>query len=210
MYVEKYMTKEVITATPSTRLTDAIDIMESNRFHRIPVVDNGRLVGIITDQIILENSPSKATSLSIYEMNYLLDKTKLERIMDKEPLTIRDNALIEEAACQLLEHNAEETVVVDDDHHVLGILTQKDIFKSLVDLSGYKTKGSRLLIPTPEDRPGVIAEIAQVLADANQNISHFVVHEFRDNLYVQVQVDSDNSKLAVDALKAADYDVSVI
>lgn len=83
MDVKSYMTSHVVTVTEKTKVLEALDIMKENDFHRLPVVRDGRMVGLVTQEIIQENSPSTATSLSIHEMNYLLTKTTVGDIMQK-------------------------------------------------------------------------------------------------------------------------------
>src|SRR5690625_4655820 len=98
MNVGHYMTKNVITVTEETRVTDAVDLMEKNDFHRLPVVKDNQYIGIVTDEDIAENSPSSVNSLSIYEMNYLFDKMTVGENMTKQKVTVKAETLLEAAA----------------------------------------------------------------------------------------------------------------
>ena len=131
--VNVWMTKNVLTVTPSTTLPEAHQIMMSNNIRRLPVVEkNGHLVGIVTLGDVRGAQPSEATSLSIWEMNYLLAKLKLKEIMTPNPVTIEPEATIGEAARLMLENKVSGLPVVDDDNKVIGIITESDIFSMVV------------------------------------------------------------------------------
>lgn len=131
--VKDWMSSDVITITPETTLPEAHQIMKVEEIRRLPVVDQvGRLVGIVSIGDIRAAEPSPATSLSIWEMNYLLSTLKIEKIMTPEPHTIRPDATIAEAARTMLEHRISGLPVVDQEHHVIGIITESDIFSMVV------------------------------------------------------------------------------
>jgi CBS domain-containing protein len=131
--VKEWMSSDVITITPETTLPEAHQIMTNEEIRRLPVVDkDGHLVGIVTIGDIRSAEPSPATSLSIWEMNYLLTTLKVEKIMTRHPRTIRADATIGEAARMMLEHRVSGLPVVDENHRVLGIITESDIFSMVV------------------------------------------------------------------------------
>lgn len=131
--VQDWMSTDVITIAPDTPLPEAHNIMTTEEIRRLPVVDKtGSLVGIVTIGDIRSANPSPATSLSIWEMNYLLTNLKIEKIMTRNPQTIRADATIGEAARTMLEHRVSGLPVVDADHHVVGIITESDIFSMVV------------------------------------------------------------------------------
>ena len=84
MSVKDFMTKDLVTVTPKTKIFDAVDLMKKYDIHRLPVIDNDKLVGLITEGTIQEALPSKATSLSVHEVNYLLNKTVVADVMIKD------------------------------------------------------------------------------------------------------------------------------
>lgn len=129
--VRDWMTPNPITVTPSTTVPEANTLMKQGRIRRLPVVDNGKLVGIVTLGDIREASPSDATSLSIYELNYLVAQLTVEKIMTKDPVTIDPNASIKKAAKLLLEHKIGSLPVMDGGM-LVGIITESDIFRVLV------------------------------------------------------------------------------
>jgi CBS domain-containing protein len=131
--VRDWMSTDVITITPETTLPEAHQLMISEEVRRLPVVDgDGRLVGIVTIGDIRSAEPSPATTLSIWEMNYLLSSLPVEKIMTRHPKTIAAEAPIGEAARTMLENRVSGLPVVDADFHVVGIITESDIFSMVV------------------------------------------------------------------------------
>lgn len=131
--VKDWMSTEVITITPETTLPEAHQIMTNEEIRRLPVVDkDGRLVGIVSIGDVRSAEPSPATSLSIWELNYLLSTLRIEKIMSRTPYTISPDATIGEAARTMLEHRVSGLPVVDSEGHVLGIITESDIFSMVV------------------------------------------------------------------------------
>jgi len=208
MNVKHFMTKDVVTITKDTRVTDAVDIMERNDFHRLPVIENDQYVGIVTEEEIAENSPSSATSLSIYEMNYLFDKMTAGEVMSKEQITIGTNTVLEEAATIMNQENVTVLPVLNDAKQVVGILTYKDIFKALIDLSGYHQAGARYLIYIEEDRVGVLADITQKLAASDISLSHIFVNRVDNQIEITIQTDNEEGNTTEKVLKKAGYNIS--
>ena len=129
MYVKDHMTKNPVTVGADTVLSKALDLMRHNNFHRLPVVDGeGKLIGLVTGGLVEESSGAKNTSLSIYELNYLLSRTKVSDIMIRDVKTTTADVLVEEAAQKMLDNNIAVLPVVDGENHVQGIITDKDIF----------------------------------------------------------------------------------
>ncbi|MDX1664692.1 MAG: CBS domain-containing protein [Candidatus Promineifilaceae bacterium] len=130
--VREWMTPEPITATPDTTLPHAHRLLMENRIRRLPVVEKGRLVGIITRGDIRGAQPSDATSLTIWEMNYLLSQLKLKSLMTPRPITVHEDATIAEAARLMLRHKVSGLPVVDAGDTLVGIITESDIFRLVV------------------------------------------------------------------------------
>lgn len=207
MKVKHYMTKDVITVTSDVKITDAVDIMEENHFHRLPVVDNGRFVGLLTESIIAESSPSKVSSLSIYEMNYLFDKVLVKDLMIKEVVTTTPEVLIEEAATVMVDKDITVLPVLNEKNEITGIITYKDIFKALIDLTGYKDKGNRVIIEVKKDSVGVIAEISKALADHDIDITRIFVNRPEDLIEITIQTTGKNGKESRQILESLGYKV---
>ncbi|MBP2640407.1 MAG: putative signal transduction protein with domain containing protein [Firmicutes bacterium] len=170
MFVKTRMTANPVTIKSTATIADASEIMRANKFRRLPIVDDGRLVGIVTDRDLREVSASPATTLSIFELNYLLAKMKVKDIMKRNVITISAEATIEEAALSMYNNRIGGLVVVDDQGKVTGVLTETDIFKSFVDVMGLTEGRTRLTIEVQEDQIGVLHEITGVFKDLGINI----------------------------------------
>jgi acetoin utilization protein AcuB len=131
--VRNWMTQDVITVKPSTTLPEAHQIMMDEEIRRLPVVDDqGILVGIVTLGDVRGAQPSPATSLSIWELNYLLSSLNVEKLMTPKPMTIGPDATIGAAARTMLEHRVSGLPVVEADGKLAGIITESDIFSMVV------------------------------------------------------------------------------
>lgn len=143
MRVRDLMTKNPITVDSETLVMDARKIMEENNIRRLPVVDKGKLVGIVTMHDILMASPSPATSLSVYELNYLLAKMKVKEIMKKNPITVSPDTTFEEALRIGQEKKIGSFPVVENGK-LVGIATESDIVRFVTRILGLKEEGSRI------------------------------------------------------------------
>jgi acetoin utilization protein AcuB len=160
--VEKWMTLKPITLKATDSLARAIDVMKEKKIRRIPIVtDAGKLVGIVSDRDLKDVSPSRATTLDIWELHYVLDKLKLGDIMTKKPWTVSPDMPIEKAALLMLEKKVEGLPVLDAKGALVGILTEGDIFRALVDLTGVAKKKTRISLLIP-DKAGSIREVADI------------------------------------------------
>lgn len=129
LLVKDFMTRKVLTIAPNMTLPDAHIMMMHNKVRRLPVVKNDRVVGIVTRGDVREASPSDATSLSIWEMNYLISKIKVKDIMTPDPVTISPEATFGEAAKLMLDKKISALPVVEGDGKLVGIITESDIFR---------------------------------------------------------------------------------
>ncbi len=136
MLVKDWMSEEVIVVDENASIMKASQIMKENNIRRIPVVRQGRLVGIVTDRDIKEATPSKATALDVHELYYLLAEVRVKDIMTPNPIYVKPEDTVEYAAVLMLEHRISGVPVVDEHMHVVGILTQTDIFKLFVNITG--------------------------------------------------------------------------
>ena len=130
--VKDWMTRNVITISTDTALPEAHRLMTENRIRRLPVMKDGRLVGIVTRGDVREAEPSDATTLSIWELNYLLAKLTVDKIMTRTPLTIEQDATLGDAAKVMLEKKISGLPVVSSDGSVVGMITESDIFRAVV------------------------------------------------------------------------------
>jgi len=143
--VRDWMTPHPITIDPKTVLPDAHRLMQDSHIRRLPVVDHGNLVGIVTLGDIREAEPSQVTTLSIYEIHYLLSKLSVEHIMTRNPITIAPEQTIQEAARLMLENKIGGLPVVESKTgKLVGIITESDIFRILVH--DIQAKEERILV----------------------------------------------------------------
>jgi acetoin utilization protein AcuB len=168
------MTSNPYTIAFDAPVTEVIELMREKNLKRVPVVHGEKVVGMITQGDIQKVSPTKATTLSIFEINYLLSKTKVSDAMTKEVITISPDALLEEAAV-LMRDNKISTLAVVRDGKLVGIITESDIFDAFIDLLGFRDVGSRIAVQA-QDAPGALAEITQIFKDLDLNITHIAVY----------------------------------
>lgn len=128
--VSNWMTLDPVTIGPQVTLPEAQKLMQDRKIRRLPVIDRGKLVGIVTLGDLRGAEPSDANTLSIFEAHYLLAKLTIEKIMTWEPITIRPDATVQQAAQIMLEHKIGGLPVVDNDK-LVGIITESDIFRVL-------------------------------------------------------------------------------
>lgn len=162
MLVKGWMTSDVMTIDEDTSMMKASQIMKENNIRRLPVMHKGKLVGMITDRDIKEASPSKATTLDVHELYYLLSELKVKDIMSKNVFSIGLEETVEKAAVKMLEHRISGLPVVNDKGKVVGVITQGDIFKVLVSLTGIY-RGPIQFAFNLEDRPGSIKEVGDMI-----------------------------------------------
>jgi acetoin utilization protein AcuB len=163
------MTKNPITVDSETLVLDAQRIMKEHNIRRLPIVDKGKLVGIVTQHDLLEASPSPATSLSVHELNYLLAKMKVKEIMKRNPVTITPDTPFEEALRIGQEKKIGSFPVVDKGK-LVGIATESDIVRFLTRALGISEEGSRITI---EGLGGKLSDLEQIISIVNQH--HTVV-----------------------------------
>lgn len=183
MYIRNRMTANPYTVSPDATVAETLELMREKEIRRVPVVKNGKLVGIITERKLLEVSPSPATSLSIFEINYLLSKTKIDSIMSKDVVTVSPDSLLEEAAVKMREFDIGGLPVLEDGK-LVGIITETDVFDSFIEIMGFKDQGSRIAVEVEDDKPGVLEKIAKVIAGFDINISHLAF--FRNEIIIRV------------------------
>ncbi len=161
MFVSDWMTKQVVTIGPDESVSHAIHLMHEHGIKHLPVVRDGAVVGVISDRDIRAYTPSKATALDIYEINYLLAKAKVKEAMGARLTTTTPDMPIEEAALLLLEKGIGCLPVVDGGA-LVGIISDQDFFRALVDITGVRHAGHRVCLSV-EDRPGSIREVTDLV-----------------------------------------------
>ncbi len=153
MLVKEWMATNPIVVDENTSIMKATQIMKEHGIRRIPVVRDGRLIGIISDRDIKEAAPSKATTLDVHELYYLLSEIKVKDIMTPDPITLKENDSVEKAAVIMLENRISGMPVVDDDYHVVGVITETDVFKVMISITGAYKSPIQIAFEI-EDSPG--------------------------------------------------------
>lgn len=206
MSVKDFMTAELVTVPSDTKIFDAIDLMKKYDIHRLPVVDKDQLVGLITEGIIQEALPSKATSLSVHEVNYLLNKTVVADVMIKDVKTVEPDAELEDAI-YLMRHNKINVLPVLEGERLVGIITNNDIFDAFLKLTGYHEGGTRLQLKILEDKKGVLASVAKLLADNEYSILNVVVDHQENATILEIHLQSKEADKIKQLLTDNGYDV---
>lgn len=171
MLVKERMSKPVITVTPDMPILEALNLLQEERIRRAPVVRDGKMIGIISDKDLLNASPSDATSLSVWEINYLMSKVQVQEVMTRDVLTISEDTPLEEAA-RIMADNKVGGLPIMRDGRVVGIITETDLFKILLELMGARESGLRVTVLVP-DKLGELAAITEAIADAGGSFLSF-------------------------------------
>jgi acetoin utilization protein AcuB len=162
MPVQNWMSKDLVTIDEDTSIMKASKVMKQNKIQHLPVLRKGRLVGIVSDRDLKEATPSKATTLDIHEMYYLLDKISVKSLMPKNLFTITPGETVEKAAAVMLKHHISALPVVDSKGALAGIITKGDIFRAFVSVSGIQQAELAMGFEL-EDRPGSIKQVTDVI-----------------------------------------------
>ena len=164
MLVQHWMTRDVVTIEAETPFLEARLILKEKRIRHLPVVDHGKLIGVVTDRDLKEAAPSGATTLDVYELNYLLLKMKVRDLIKRDPITIKPTNSVEKAAFLMHEHKIGCLPVVDEAGMLVGLITETDLLAVMVEILGYKEKGTRIAFEVP-DTPTACQELVHVLRD---------------------------------------------
>lgn len=162
MPVHDWMSKDLVTIDEDTSIMKASKVMKQNNIQHLPVTRKGRLVGIVSDRDLKEATPSKATTLDIHEMYYLLDQITVKSLMPKTLVTIAPGNTVEKAAAMMLKHRISALPVVDAQGALAGIITKGDIFRAFVSVSGIY-QGPVAMGLELSDQPGFIKQVTDVI-----------------------------------------------
>jgi len=162
MLVQEWMSKNVITIDINDSMNTATQLLKENNIKMLPVLEKGNLKGIITDRDLKRASASDANSLEIHELLFLLSTLKVESIMSRPAITVFANQTMEETAEILLENKISGAAVLDNNGELAGIITQTDIFKAFISLSGIRERGVLIALQL-SDKPGSIMEVTNII-----------------------------------------------
>ncbi len=170
MLVREWMITNVITVTKETSMIKASKLLKDHNIRRLPVIDNNRkVIGIVSDRDIKDASPSKATTLDIHELHYLLSEIKVKDIMTDAPVAIYPTDTVEKAALLMEEKGFGSLPVVDEEGTLEGIITDHDIFKIYAEVTGSRYGGIQLAFKM-DDVPGVTIPLLDLLHSSGANL----------------------------------------
>jgi len=191
MFVAERMTKHPVTMTSDSTIGEVDRKMKKYKFHRMIIVDDGKLVGYLSDRDVMRVAPSPATSLSKFEIRELLDKLKVRDIMQKKVITVSEDATIEEAALIMYNNKVGGLPVISEVGQVVGIITATDILKTFVNVMGLPEGGKTRITLEVENKIGVMSEITKIFADSGINIDSLITCK-QDNKKYDIVVRFDN------------------
>ncbi len=210
MFVRDVMTMNVVTIPSHTSIADAKRIMEAHKIRRLPVVDRGKLVGLVTERRLEAYTPSKATSLSVWEISYLLGNTSVKDIMEKNVLTVNPDMTVEEALAVAQEKKVGSLPVVEDGR-VVGIVTTNDFFYKIANPTlGIGMPGTRIQVTSKTDK-NILEDICAARARMGMNILtlHMISSTEVGGKDIVVHVDTEDVSEMVEELEGKGYEVLV-
>ena len=207
MYVQQFMTSQVFTVTPSESIFKAVNLMQTKKINRLPVVNGGKLVGIVTDGDLRAASASPATTLSKFEMNELLSKISIKDVAVKKVITCTPDALIEDAALIMRENKVGALPVMENDK-LVGIITHNNILDAFLDIMGARSPGKRIVIEV-RDEMGIFNEVTSVTKKLEVDITSLAVYHL-SNRKVQIlcRLDGEKSEEAVEVLVQRGFNIT--
>ncbi len=207
MYVQQFMTSQVFTVTPSESIFNAMNLMQTKKINRLPVISGGKLVGIVTDGDLRAASASPATTLSKFEMNELLSKICIKDVAVKKVVTCTPDAMIEDAALIMRENKVGALPVMENDK-LVGIITHNNILDAFLDIMGARSPGKRIVIEV-RDEMGIINEVTSVTKELELDITSLAVYHL-SNRKVQIlcRLDGERSEEAVEILVQKGFSIT--
>ncbi len=182
MLVREWMTEDLIVVKEDTSMLKASKLLKEHDIRRLPVVnEEGRLVGIVSDRDIKDASPSKATTLEIHELHYLISEIKIRDIMTRDPLTVLSTDTVERAAQILEEKGYGSLPVVNSEDQLVGIITDHDIYKIYIEITGARYGGVQIALMF-KDVPGALIPFLNLLHSYNANIVTLLSTECPDDM----------------------------
>lgn len=174
MFVADRMTRNPVTMKSIATVGEVDRVMKKNKFHRMIIVDDGKLVGYLSDRDIMRVTPSPATSLSKFEIRTLLDKLRVKDIMQKKVITVNIDATIEEAALIMYNNKVGGLPVISNVGKVVGIITATDILKTFIEVMGLPGGGKIRMTLGVENKVGVIADVTKIFSEQGINLDSLI------------------------------------
>ncbi len=209
MLIREWMTTAVISAKEDASMLKVSKLMKEHGIKRVPVVDDEmKLIGIVSDRDIKEASPSKATTLDIHELSYLLSELKIKDIMTKEPVSVSPMDTIEQVALIMLEKKLTGLPVVDWEKKLVGMITEADIFKIFTEISGVRRGGIQFALELSEE-PGSLPPILDLIRENGGLLVSVLTGGYKQNdtmrdVFIRIQpMSEDAENNLIEKMKAA-------
>jgi len=213
MKIKNWMTKDPITVTPDTLAVEAQKIMRENKIRHLPVVDKGKLVGMVTFRNLIEAAPSSATSLSIHELNYLIMKIKIKDLMKKNVLTVSPEDTVIDAIALGAEKGIGGFPVIDEKGHLVGIVTQTQIDQAMIQIFGTNVKNEIISLENVDLQAGTLGKIVSLVEGLGINITSVFSMPRRTTdllrVYIRIKAEQPDTKSRIVAeLKKTGYEIA--
>jgi acetoin utilization protein AcuB len=200
------MSLNPLTVNPEDTIGDALKIMKDYSIKRLPVLYKNKVVGIVTKQDLLKASPSSATSLSVWEINYLFPSIKIKEVMTQDVIVVSANTFLEEVALIMKEKGFGSLPVVEDGE-LVGIITENDVFKAFIDILGFNFPGVRIALRV-HDHVGVLSEITQVISSMKINIISVTITRTKNgDINIVLRLDAKDLKAVSEALQEKNFEI---
>lgn len=173
MLIQNWMSSPVVTIEPGANMPMAHKLMEKYNIHSLPVIQDDKLVGILTDRELKKASASDATSLDVYELAYLLQRVKVAQIMISDPITIHTNMTLAEAADTFLHEKVFILPVMNEENQLVGIISPSDLSRAFLALTAYDRQGIQFGLQV-EDQPGIAIAIAECIRSVGGRIASLI------------------------------------
>ena len=198
MLVKNWMNRDVVTIGADDSMLDALELLKKSNIRMLPVMHQERLVGVVTDRDLKRASASDATTLEIHELLHLISKIKVNNIMSKDPITVPFDYTIEETAEILLANKISGMPVLDHQGRLLGTITQSDLFRALISLTGLSKRGIQFGLEI-KDRPGSVKEVSDIIRNYGGRVASILssyedVSEGYQKIYIRIY-DIDREKI---------------
>lgn len=208
MLIRDWMTSSVISVKADASMLKVSKLMKEHGIKRVPVVDDDmKLIGIVSDRDIKEASPSKATTLDIHELSYLLSELKIKDIMTKDPVVVSPMDTIEQVALIMLEKKLTGLPVVDWEKKLVGIITEADIFKIFTEISGIRLGGIQFALELSEE-PGTLPPVLDLIRENGGRLISVLTGGYKNNdtmrdVYIRIRpMPEDEEKALIEKMKA--------
>ncbi|MFP4475529.1 MAG: CBS domain-containing protein [Desulfatibacillaceae bacterium] len=210
MLVRDVMTENVVTISSDMSIADAKRIMQAHKFQRLPVVDKGKVQGIVTEHRLETVAPSKATTLSVWEMSYLLEKTPVKKVMEKDVVTVSPEMTVEEAIAMAQRHKVGSLLVIEDGR-LAGIATTNDFFYKIANkVLGIGDPGTRVFVRNGGEAPA-LEQILHAINSRNLRMKtmHVIAPPGKEKNDVVLHLDTEDAQDLMKELQDKGYEVKV-